>query len=134
MNKLRFNWLIISIFVGFFTTPAVIFALDIFIGNIHPIDSISKIVNEQFGSGYNLFLLSLYGLIPFILHGVYCYWYGQIYNKRTLNCYGLTGLTSILSCMIPMHALTWLPLYGHERTSSTGAIAFIFILTLSKNV
>ena len=127
MNSLRTRWFAVIISIGFITTPAIIFFLDILIGNINPLKSIPEIISRQFNDRDNLFLLTIYGLIPFMLHGAFCFWYGVVFSYRVLNCYAVTGLLSILLCMIPMYALTWLPLYGYGKSSSTYVIVLMFI-------
>ena len=127
MHSLRIKWVLAILLIGFLITPAVIFFLELFFKGIAIKELFSQILRQQFADDENLFWLSLYGMIPFLLHSLFCYAIGKVYNRRTLNCYALIGMFSILACMIPMHIFAWLPVYEAGRISSTSGLVFIFI-------
>ena len=127
MYSLRVKWVLTILFIGFITTPAVIFFFELFVKNITIRDLVNQLLNGQFKEGDNIFLLSVYGLIPFALHSLFCHSFGEVFNNRVLNCYGLIGIVSIMSCMVPMHFFAWIPVYRGDLVSSTSVLVFIVI-------
>ena len=127
MDSLRVKWVVLILIIGFFTTPAVIVFLEIFINNVSIKESIIYLSNDQVNENGSLLILSAYGLIPFLLHFLFCNSFGKVFNSKELNCYAMIGIVSILSCMIPMHIFAWLPTYQGGRISSTSGLIFMFI-------
>ncbi len=127
MHSLRIKWVVAILIIGIITTPSVVLFLEIVVKNVSIRELITCILNGQFHEGVSLLLLSTYGLIPFLLHCLFCNSFGTVIDSKKLNCYALLGVVSILSCMIPMHIYAWLPSYEGDRISSTSALVFVFI-------
>jgi len=60
-------WAYTSLTVGFLIPSTTIFFLDVFIGLNSPKSAWETILTRQFAAGDNLFVLALYGLIPFMV-------------------------------------------------------------------
>ena len=119
--------LMVPIFVGFITPSLVIFGLEVIVGKIAPLKSIGNIIYRQFASGHNLFLLAVFGLIPFGLLMIIVFICSFTVSWRRV-CYLTTGgIVGILALMVPAHINIWYPLYGPGRMSSTAVIGFVFI-------
>src|SRR5262245_23271727 len=65
-------WALISLGVGFLIPSATIFFLDVFVGLNNPKSAWDDLLSRQFAAGHNLFLLALYGLIPFLVLSAVC--------------------------------------------------------------
>jgi hypothetical protein len=109
------------------TPSLVIFCLEVFVGHINPLTSISDILRRQFAEGHNLFLLAVFGLIPFAVLSTACFVAARLLTSSRLACVAVGGLGGILALMVPGHVAVWYPLYGPGRMSSTGVIAFVFL-------
>src|SRR5437879_5466095 len=70
--KQRLFWVITPLAVGLLTPSIITFCLEIFVGRINPFSSVVDILRRQFAEGENLFLIALFGLIPFALLSVIC--------------------------------------------------------------
>ena len=127
MQKLKKKYILIPIIAAILTPSLVIFILEIFVGHISPFKSMGNIIEKQFASGHNLFLIMVFGLIPFvILTGILAPIFRKIKGKRfDLIFWG--GLIGILIPMISGHVAVWYPLYSGGHASSTSVIAFFFI-------
>jgi hypothetical protein len=84
-------------------------------------------MERQFAEGENLFLLALFGLVPFVALSVVCRVAARRLSSVRLACLGTGGLLGILGLMVPAHVAVWYPRYGPGRMSSTAVIAFVFI-------
>lgn len=123
----RLFWSIAPLVIGIITPSAVIFYLEVFVGRIRPVAAVADILRRQFGGGHNLFLLALFGLIPFAVLSVICYAAASRFSAARLSCLGIGGLMGILGRMVAAHVAVWYPLYGGGHMSSTAVIAFIFV-------
>ena len=120
-------WVGMLLAIGIVTPSAVILYLEAFVGHISPLAAILDIGRRQFAEGHNLFLLALFGLIPFLLLSVASLFVCSQLSASRLACIIIGGLVGILAFMIPSHVAVWYPLYGGGHMSSTAVIAFIFI-------
>ena len=125
--KYPLYWSIASFAIGLVTPSLVIFCLEVFVGRIHPFRSIADILDRQFSEGNNLFLLAIYGLIPFAAMSAASFLAALWLPPRRLSCVAVGGLLGILTVMVPGHVSVWYPLYGPGRGSSTAVLAFILI-------
>jgi hypothetical protein len=115
------------VILGVLTPSLVIFILEVFVGHISPIRSALSILERQFAEGHNLFLITVFGFIPFaILIGITVILSHTVKGKR-LDCLFIGGLLGILVVMVLSHLAVWHPLYGGGHMSSTAVIAFFFI-------
>jgi len=112
---------------GLIVPSLVILYLEVFVGHISPSIAVERILGRQFSEGNNLFLLAVFGLIPFVALSVICSVAATRLTPVRLACLGIGGLVGILVLMIPGHMSVWYPLYGVGRKSSTAVIAFLFI-------
>jgi len=126
-TKQALNWSLIGFAIGLVSPSAIIFCLEVFVGHIGPITSIADILRRQFAEGDNLFLIALFGLIPFALLSAVCFLAARRLHSSRLACVAVGGLLGILALMVPGHIAVWYPLYGPGHMSSTAVIAFIFI-------
>jgi hypothetical protein len=121
------HWSLASIALGLILPSLIIFCLEIFVGRIPPLTSITDILRRQFAEGHNLFLIAAFGFIPFAALSAACFIAARWLSPSRLACVALGGLLGILLLMVPAHAAVWYPLYGPGHMSSTAVIAFIFI-------
>jgi len=126
-NKQKYIWLAIPLITGLFVPSLVIFYLEVFVGQISPFAAVVDILERQFSEGNNLFLLTLFGLIPFFALSGACAIAASRLPPARLTCFGTGGLIGILVLMVPAHYTVWFPLYGPGHMSSTAVVAFIFI-------
>jgi hypothetical protein len=126
-TKQALQWSLASLAIGLLIPALIIFCLEIFVGRIAPLTSITDILRRQFAEGHNLFLLAIFGLIPFAALSVVCFVAARWLSPPRLTCVALGGLLGILLLMIPAHVTVWYPLYGGGPKSSTAVIAFLFI-------
>lgn len=126
-SKRAFWWSFASMGIGLLTPSLIIFCLEIVVGGIEPLTSIAGIFRRQFAEGHNLFLIAVFGLIPFAAHSIVCFVAARHLNPARLACVAIGGLVGILGLMVPGHISVWYPLYGPGRASSTAVIAFFFI-------
>ena len=133
MNKIQLDNKSVCTFspllIGLIAPSLVLFAVQVFVGDIAPLPAIVDILNKQFASGDNLFLLTLIGLTPFIILSVILNGHFKNQNANIKKEYTLciSGLIGILALMVPLHVSVWYPLYGPGEMSSTSVIAFMFI-------
>jgi hypothetical protein len=120
-------WSLGTLAVGLLTPSLIIFVLEITVGGINPITSAADIWHRQFAEGHNLFLLAVFGLIPFVVLSVAIFVMARNRTSRQLACIVIGGLIGILVLMIPSHVSIWYPLYGPGRMSSTAVVGFLFI-------
>jgi hypothetical protein len=120
-------WSVMFFGVGLITPSLVIFCLEVFVGHIAPTSSIADILRRQFAEGHNLFLIALFGLIPFAVLSIVCFKAARRLDSSRLACVAVGGLLGILSLMVWGHVAVWYPLYAGGHMSSTGVIAFISI-------
>jgi len=126
-TKQALYWSLVFLAVGLITPSFVIFCLEIFVGHINARTSIADILRRQFAEGHNLFLLAVFGLIPFAVLSIACFVAARRLTSSRLTCIALGGLLGILALMVPWHVAVWYPLYGPGHMSSTAVIAFLFI-------
>jgi hypothetical protein len=127
MSNLHKRHIYLPVILGGLTPSLVIFILEVFVGHIPPIHSALSILERQFAEGHNLFLIMVFGFIPFaILIGITVGLSRTVKGKR-LDCLFIGGLLGILAFMVFSHVAVWYPLYGGGHMSSTAVIAFIFI-------
>ena len=127
MRRFRDRCVMTPILIGFIMPSLIIFVLEVFVGRISPFASLMDIAYRQFASGHNLFLLALFGLIPFVILSTMLLVLASRLPRRRMWCLCISGLIGILGLMIPAHASVWLPLYTRRHMSSTAVVAFIFI-------
>jgi glucan phosphoethanolaminetransferase (alkaline phosphatase superfamily) len=126
-RKQALCWSLIFLGIGLTTPSLVIFYLEVFIGGIGPLTSVSNILGRQFAEGHNLFYIALFGLIPFAVLSIVCLNAARHLESSRLGCVAVGGLLGILSLMIWGHVAVWYPLYAGGRTSSTAVIAFVVV-------
>jgi len=127
MRDLRKRHIYLPVIFGALTPSLVIFVLGVFVGHVSPIRSAVSILEKQFAEGENLFLIMVFGFIPFaILIGLTALLSRTIKGQR-LDCLFVGGLVGILVLMVLGHVAVWYPLYGGGHMSSTAVIAFFFI-------
>jgi hypothetical protein len=125
--KTKLFWILLPLVVGLFGPSLIIFYLEVFVGNVAPLEAVADILKRQFAHGHYLVMIALLGLIPFSLLSAIC---GHASRKTTtarLSCLGVGGLLGILCFMVPAHASVWYPLYAGQRMHSTAILAFLFI-------
>jgi hypothetical protein len=120
-------WVLIPLAIGMLAPSAILLGVEVFVGGVGPFVAIADVLRRQFGEGHNLFLLALFGLIPFAVLSAGCFVASYRLSPWRLACLGVGGLIGILYLMIPAHVSVWYPLYGGGRMSSTAVIAFLFI-------
>ena len=96
-------------------------------GRIPPLKSIQDIIHRQFARGDNLFLLALFGSIPFLIHIAVLFSSSFSMDSRRLDYLLWGGLTGTLIVMFWGHISIWGPLYSQGHMSSTAVIGFLFI-------
>ena len=126
-TKHKLFWILTPLAVGLLVPSATILGLQVFVGGISPFTAIADVLKRQFAEGHNLFLLALFGLIPFAVLSVTCFVASHRLSPARLSCLGVGGLLGILCLMVPAHVSVWYPLYGGGHMSSTAVIAFVFI-------
>ena len=89
--------------------------------------AIRHIASWQFAEGHNMFRIAIFGLIPFCTLIVILLCLSRKLKRDWFFLCAILGLLGILGYMIPAHVSVWRPLYIGTRTSSTAAIAFLFI-------
>ncbi len=126
-NREALTWSLLCLGIGLVTPSAILFCMDVLIGHIDPLTSIAGILRRQFAQGHNLFLIALFGLIPFAVLSAACFLAARRMQSTRLACVAVGGLLGILIVMVPGHMAVWYPLYGSGRLSSTAVVAFVFI-------
>lgn len=126
-TKQAFYWSLTFLAVGLITPSLVIFCLEVFVGHIDPLASLTDILRRQFAEGDNLFWIALFGLIPFVVLSMVCFGVARRLEASRLACVAVGGLLGIISLMVWGHVVVWYPVYGGGHMSSTAAIAFIYI-------
>ena len=126
-TKQEVFWSLLPLIIGLLVPSVIILCLEVFVGHINLLTAITDILLRQFAKGHNLFLLALFGLIPFALLSVACRIASRRLSPFRLSCLGVGGLLGILFHMVPAHISVWYPLYGGGHMSSTAVIAFVFI-------
>jgi hypothetical protein len=117
----------LPLFVGLVTPSAVILSLEVFVGRISIAAALLDVAERQFAEGHNLFLLAIFGLVPFVILSIFSFIAARLFSATRLACVTLGGLLGILAFMIPAHVSVWYPLYGGGHMASTAVIAFLFI-------
>ena len=120
-------WIWLPLAVGFTVPSLVILCLAILVGDHGVVETLEDIWRRQFAAGHNLFLLAVFGLIPFVPLSTLCWVLARKMPAKRLAVIGAAGLLGILAVMIPAHVSVWYPLYGPGRMSSTAVLAFLFI-------
>jgi hypothetical protein len=127
MRSLRKRHIYLPVLFGVLTLSLVIFILEVFVGHISPVRSAVRILERQFAKGENLFLIMVFGFIPFALLIGLTALLSRTIKGKVLDCFFIGGLVGILVLMIFGHVAVWYPLYGGDHMSSTAVIAFFFI-------
>jgi hypothetical protein len=126
-TKQSIYWSLGVLIIGLITPSAIIFCLEVFVGDINPLVASRDILHRQFAGGHNLFLIALLDLIPFALLSMICLVAARKLTPSGRKYVTLGGLLGILACMVPGHVAVWYPLYSGGHMSSTAVIAFLFI-------
>jgi hypothetical protein len=131
LNRIRgLPWaiLVLPLAIGVFVPSGVIFALEAMLTEKTVGQVLSDIASRQFAEGENLFLLAVFGLVPFVVLSVaLLFVHRSRHGRPRLRWMAIGGLVGILALMIPMHVLVWLPLYTNADMGSTAVLAFLFI-------
>ena len=127
MHNLRKRHIYLPVVFGVLTPSLVIFILEVFVGHISPIPSVISILKRQFAEGQNLFLIMVFGFIPFASLIIFIALLSRTINGKRLDFIFMGGLVGILILMVLGHVAVWYPLYGGGHRSSTAVIAFLFI-------
>jgi hypothetical protein len=120
-------WVALPLVVGLITPSAVILCLEVFVGHISVVAAFHDVATRQFAEGHNLFLLAVFGLVPFVILSIFSFIIARSLSITRLASVTLAGLLGILAFMIPAHISVWYPLYGGGHMASTAVIAFLFI-------
>src|SRR5712691_2152979 len=120
-------WIVLPLVIGLVTCSAIIFCLEVFVGRISVSAAFLDVAKSQFAEGHNLFLLAIFGLVPFVVLSIFSFIAARFLSVTRLACITLGGLLGILAFMIPAHVSVWYPLYGGGHMASTAVIAFLFI-------
>jgi hypothetical protein len=120
-------WVVLPLVVGLVTPSALIFCLEVFVGRVSLAAAFVDVAERQFAQGHNLFLLAVFGLVPFVILSISSFIAARFLSEMRLACVTLGGLLGILAFMIPAHVSVWYPLYGGGHMASTAVIAFVFI-------
>ncbi len=126
MYNLKKKHILIPLLVGVFTPSLLIFIFDVFASHISPISSLLKVLSQQFG-GDKLFLIMLFGLIPFVLLIRITALVSRKLKGKRLDCIFWGGLIGILALMLYAHIWIMYPNYGDGHNLSTSSVGFIFI-------
>ena len=118
-------WLLAPVVVGIVTPSLVIFTLQVLVGGRSPDTAIQDIAGRQFAAGHNLFLLAVWGLIPFLVLSVLLVVQPASVPRSRIACLSIFGLLGILGLMVPSHWAVWAPAYNGGRMSSTSVVVFI---------
>lgn len=121
-------WLWLPLLAGFLTPSLTILIMELALGRVPLGEAVSKLAARQFADGENLFLLAVFGLIPFaLLSGLLLILWRSDRQRPRVPWLSAAGTIGALAFMIPSHVGVWLPLYTGEDMSSTAVIAFVFI-------
>ena len=120
-------WPILPLAVGLITPSTIVLSLETVVGGKPLHVALTDIAARQFAEGENLFLLALFGLLPFVVLSIFCLIANRFLSPVRLAWTALGGLLGILAFMIPAHVSVWYPLYGGGHMASTAVIAFLFI-------
>lgn len=120
-------WCLGPLAIGMVTPSAVIWYLEVFVVGLDPLAAAGGIAALQFAEGHNLFLLAVFGLIPFAVLSMTCLIASRWLATWRVGWLSVCGLAGILGVMIPAHLAVWNPLYSGGGFSSTAVIAFVFI-------
>ncbi len=126
-SNFRVKHFLIPLGTAFIVPSLVIFILEVTVGGISPFKSILDIIQRQFSEGDNLFLLALFGSIPFLIHIGLIFLLSFTLSTKRLNYILWGGIIGTLVIMLWGHISIWYPLYGPGRMSSTAVIGFMFI-------
>lgn len=126
-SSMNLSHFLIPFGTAFILPSLIIFLLEVFVGDISASKSLSNIIQKQFADGHNLFLIALFGSIPFFILIAILFCASFAINTNRLNYLLWGGLIGILTIMLWGHISIWYPLYGPGGMSSTAVIGFIFI-------
>jgi hypothetical protein len=123
----KLSWALLPVIIGLAVPSLVLIGVEAIVGRIPVRAAVLGVMSREFAEGENLFLLTVIGLIPFVLLAMLSFVAARRLSQRRLACVFLGGLLGILVYMIPAHVSIWYPLYSGEHVASTTAIAFLFI-------
>jgi hypothetical protein len=83
-TKHKLFWCLSPLAIGLLVPSLVILCLEVFVGHISLFTAATDILRRQFAKGHNLFLLALFGLIPFAVLSVACLIASVSPNQRGL--------------------------------------------------
>ncbi len=126
-TNFRLKYFLVPLGTAFIVPSLIIFLLEVLVGRIPPLKSIQDIIHRQFARGDNLFLLALFGSIPFLIHIAVLFSSSFSMDSRRLDYLLWGGLTGTLIVMFWGHISIWGPLYSQGHMSSTAVIGFLFI-------
>ncbi|MGV3756548.1 MAG: hypothetical protein ACO1QS_14295, partial [Verrucomicrobiota bacterium] len=88
-TKQALQWSLASLTIGFIIPSLIIFCLEIFVGRNAPLTSLAAILLRQFAEGHNLFLIAVFGLIPFAALTAVCFIASRWLSPSRLACVAL---------------------------------------------
>jgi len=117
----------LPLITGLIAPSFVLIEVETIIGRVPLRAAVLGVISQEFAEGENVFLLTVIGLIPFVLLAMFSFVVSRRVSQRRLACVSLGGLLGILAYMIPAHVSIWRPLFAGEQVASTAAIGFLFI-------
>jgi hypothetical protein len=129
MFSYKLFYILLPMIIGIISPSIILFLVQVFVGKRSILIAVQDIYSKQFAPGYNYFLLTIIGLIPFaVLSAIIARKvYSKAFSGKHTRLLCLFGLSGILILMIPGHFSVWSSLYGAGNASSTSVIAFFFI-------
>lgn len=121
------RYLYLPLAAGILTPSLIILFLQVLIAKMSPIKAVLDILHKQFAEGHNLFILMLWSFIPFGALILLTYVLEIKVQSKRLACIFWGGFIAVLGFTLYGHISVWYPLYANKDSSSTAAIAFLFI-------
>lgn len=125
--KIQKTHIILPIVVGALTPSLAIILLQVFLGSVPPMRSVDGVLERQFAEGDNMFLVMVFGMIPFIVLIGITWLQAREADIVSLNYRFYGGLLGIVSYMLYKHISIWLPMYTDEKLHSTFGLGFILV-------
>ncbi len=102
MHNPRKRHIYLPVVFGVLTLSLAIFILEVFVGHISPIPSVIGILKRQFAKGENLFLIMVFGFIPFAILIIFIALLSHTINGKRLEFIFMGGLVGILIWVISL--------------------------------
>jgi len=126
-SKAKLFCVFYPVVLGFISPSVIKLFVQMKVGHQTFIQAFKDIMSKQFETGQNLFLVSLLGLLPFIVLATILFVYVKTHNLRSSWCWTLCGKLGTYSVMIPAHIAVWAPMYSKGLILPTGLTSYLFI-------